>query len=526
MDREEVLSFIKDALKSDIKGTQKYSGNVSRAVFQGFSYGFGDEAEAFVRSVVGDKTYKENLGQIRSEIKKFRKDFPADAVMSEIGGSIPTTFASAVGLAKLGLKSPHIIAMTDGFLYGFGAGEDGVVNRGGQGVLSSTLSGGLSRFLQGISPSKDAQELMKKGVKLTVGQQYGGAIQKVEDAFKNIPFTGQSVTDQQMKGLKTFNNTVINEALTPIGGKIGKNKSMIEAHAEAQKLIGKAYQKAITPDLIIHDANTLLKNFDDEIENLVLTEQAAKNLKKLITNTVKPRIKVGALSGQDLKNVESDLTKLISNKLGKDTTSGQKEVGYGLSQLQIALRKELMEQNPFSANQLKDANAAFRNFVPITNAVNKGLAKDGDFTAFQLLQSIRGADKSARKNLTASGGMPLQDLARAGQNTLGNVMPDSGTTERLLTTTGLLGLPALGSLNVDPLYLTAPIIQRGLYTDLGQELSRKVLNIPNVKPTDIPLIGKYLPEQPLSLMQLISPSAGGMTSREEGLLGTSNYSLY
>ena len=103
MNREEVLGFIKNALKSDIKGTQKYSGNVSRAVFQGFSYGFGDEAEAFVRSVVGEKTYKENLGQIRSEIKKFRKDFPADAVMSEIGGAVPTTFASAVGLAKLGL---------------------------------------------------------------------------------------------------------------------------------------------------------------------------------------------------------------------------------------------------------------------------------------------------------------------------------------------------------------------------------------------------------------------------------------
>jgi hypothetical protein len=525
MNREEVLGFIKNALKTDIKGTQKYSGNVSRAVFQGFSYGFGDEAEAFVRSVVGEKTYKENLGQIRSEIKKFRKDFPADAVMSEIGGAVPTTFASAVGLAKLGLKSPHIIAMTDGFLYGFGAGEDGVRNRASQGTLSSVLSGGLSRFLQGISPSKEAQELMKKGVKLSIGQQYGGAIQKVEDALKNIPFSGQSITNTQMKALKSYNNMLLDEALKPIGGKVNSKGSMIENHNQAQKLIAKAYQEVITPDLLINDANILLKNFDDQIDDLVLSEQATKNLKKLITKVVKPRIKVGVLSGQDLKFVESDLTNLIT-KLSKGS-SGQKEVGFGLSQLQNTLRTELMTQNPFSANQLKDVNTAFRNFVPITNAVNKGLAKDGNFTAFQLLQSIRGADKSARKTSTASGEMPLQDLARAGQKTIGNVMPDSGTTERVLTTTGLLGgYPLLSGGYIDPLYLTAPIIQRGLYTDLGQELSRKVLNIPNVKPTDIPLIGKYLPEQPLSLMQLTTPSAGGMTSREEGLLGTSNYPLY
>ena len=58
MDRNEVIGFIKNALSKELKGSKKYSGNVSRAVFQGFSYGFGDEAEAFVRSVVGDKTYK------------------------------------------------------------------------------------------------------------------------------------------------------------------------------------------------------------------------------------------------------------------------------------------------------------------------------------------------------------------------------------------------------------------------------------------------------------------------------------
>ena len=527
MDRNEVIGFIKNALSKELKGSKKYSGNVSRAVFQGFSYGFGDEAEAFVRSVVGDKTYKENLEQIRSEIKKFRKDFPSDAVMSEIGGSIPTTFASAVGLAKLGLKNPNIIAMTDGFLYGFAAGEGGFRDRATQGGLSSILSGGLSRFLQGVSPSKEAQELIKRDVPLTVGQQYGGAIQKVEDALKNIPFTGQSVTNQQMRALQGFNNAVINEALTPIGIKIAKDKPILEAHREAKNAISKAYSEAITSELLIRDVNTVLKTFDESIDDLVLTEQASKNLKKQIRNIIKPRIKANSLGGQDLKSVESDLTRISTNLLGANTTSGQKEVGFGLGELQNLLRKELMSQNPLAADRLKKVNSAFRSFLPITTAVNKGLAKDGDFTAFQLLQSIRNVDKSARKNVTASGQMPLQDIARAGQKTLGNVMPDSGTTERLLTTGSLLGLPAFATSSYfDPNFLLAPIIQRGLYSDIGQNVAKNVLKLPSVKPTDLPLVGQFLPDQPLSITQLTSPSAGGMTSREDGLLGTQNRPLY
>ena len=52
-----------------------FGRDIGRAALQGFSFGTADEAEAFVRSVVGEKSYSENLEKIRSEIKKLLAQF-------------------------------------------------------------------------------------------------------------------------------------------------------------------------------------------------------------------------------------------------------------------------------------------------------------------------------------------------------------------------------------------------------------------------------------------------------------------
>ena len=46
---------------------------MARAVLQGLSFGTADEAEAALRSLMGDETYAENLSDIRSEIKILQK---------------------------------------------------------------------------------------------------------------------------------------------------------------------------------------------------------------------------------------------------------------------------------------------------------------------------------------------------------------------------------------------------------------------------------------------------------------------
>ena len=48
-----------------------------RQFAQGLSFSSADELEAYLRSIIGDKSYSENLNVIRESLKKFDEDRPA-----------------------------------------------------------------------------------------------------------------------------------------------------------------------------------------------------------------------------------------------------------------------------------------------------------------------------------------------------------------------------------------------------------------------------------------------------------------
>ena len=77
-------------------------GDYARAAVQGATFGFGDEAEAYARSMFGDSTYDQELGQIRGEMKQFEEASPYAAIGTEIVGSL----ATPMGFMKL----PGILA--------------------------------------------------------------------------------------------------------------------------------------------------------------------------------------------------------------------------------------------------------------------------------------------------------------------------------------------------------------------------------------------------------------------------------
>ena len=102
------------------KSPTSYAGNLARAIGQGVTFGFGDELEAGVRSLVGDRSYDEEVADIRKSISEFRETNPVAAYGSEFVGSIPT----GVGLAGLalrgGLKGAAKIGALEGSIYGAG----------------------------------------------------------------------------------------------------------------------------------------------------------------------------------------------------------------------------------------------------------------------------------------------------------------------------------------------------------------------------------------------------------------------
>ena len=72
---------VKPAGKSEKKKSGwdavSFATGVARSIGQGITFGFADEAEANVRSVLGDQTYEEAKKATNAELAKFRGENPS-----------------------------------------------------------------------------------------------------------------------------------------------------------------------------------------------------------------------------------------------------------------------------------------------------------------------------------------------------------------------------------------------------------------------------------------------------------------
>lgn len=99
----------------------EYSGalpNIARALIgQGTMMGWGDEAEAWLRSKIGDDSYEQLLPQIRQEYGKYAEEYPSITVPAEIaGGVLPGIGALAAAPVTAGASLPAAAATLRGAL--------------------------------------------------------------------------------------------------------------------------------------------------------------------------------------------------------------------------------------------------------------------------------------------------------------------------------------------------------------------------------------------------------------------------
>ena len=122
--------------------------NAARTAGQGMSFSTGDEIEAVIRSVIGDKSYSENIDAIRSGIKGFEDENPSASQALFWAGVLPTITVAAPKLAmtllsRFGPKAQaSILGAAGGGLEGFAAGEgveDRIANALSTGVLGGIL---------------------------------------------------------------------------------------------------------------------------------------------------------------------------------------------------------------------------------------------------------------------------------------------------------------------------------------------------------------------------------------------------
>lgn len=133
-----------------------------RNVLQGMSFGTADEAEAAIRSTLGEKTYSENIDLIRSEMKAFKEQYPGQALTQEAVGGIMSPATLLKAPAYIERLSPFVRGSvkggTGGFAYGFGSAEGGLGERTEEGLVSAGvgifIGGPLEKLASSIGNAK------------------------------------------------------------------------------------------------------------------------------------------------------------------------------------------------------------------------------------------------------------------------------------------------------------------------------------------------------------------------------------
>ena len=122
--------------------------NFSRQFAQGLSFSSSDEIEAFMRSVLGDKSYSDNLDQIREELKKFDEENPEASTAAFFTGILPTLAVTApAAIARMGVMAGSAtIGALGGFTEGFLSGE-GARDRTATGITQGALGAVLGSVI-------------------------------------------------------------------------------------------------------------------------------------------------------------------------------------------------------------------------------------------------------------------------------------------------------------------------------------------------------------------------------------------
>ena len=257
---------------------------------------------------------------------------------------------------------------------------------------------------------------------MTPGMIKGGEAKRGEEAAKSKPTSSGPIRAQEQRAVRELNRTWYEAALKPIGQKFTGDNIGHEGVDEVESKISAVYDRylpfargQIDPELVRDLAS--IKAIDPE-------DQAALSAAR---GHILARFKNGAITGDLYKIAESDLTKLATNYRGQ----GKILLADHVDDLNAALRDNIERNSPKGVREkIKDANTSWAIFKRIQSAASRRAGSDGIASAEDFIQAVRKTDKSKDKGAFARGDALMQDLARHGKKVLGNVVSDSGTTER------------------------------------------------------------------------------------------------
>lgn len=335
-------------------------------------------------------------------------------------------------------------------------------------------AGGLARVVSPkASTNPSIKLLQQEGVQPTIGQTLGGRMNALEERLQSAPIVGDAITMARNRAVDQFNRAALDRVTSPIGVKvtaIGR-----EGVSQAKNALKQAYDDVL-PKLSFTADSQFSQDFA-RIQGMVsagLPDAERKAFENIIQRQVVGKMTAaGKMSGESFKQVESELSRLAKGYLG-DASFDKRQIGSAISEVLSSMRGSLQRTNPQHASQLAKINQGYANFARVRDAAGRIGSEDGVFSPAQLSSAVRAADKSVGKGSFATGNAMMQDLADAGKSTLGQKVPNSFTTDRLL----LSGL-GLGSGFVNPAIPAGLLGGAGLYTPAAQSALRFLLTARN-----------------------------------------------
>lgn len=494
-------------------------------------------------SQVPEGGYEQQLREDEQDYQRRRGDRAGKFDTARLVGNVvsPANLVAASRATQLGLRGAQ--------LAGLGTGLGG---RMAAGAVSGAASGALSAPVQDtehfwsekgkqaglgagfgaavpvagaigsriISPrastNPQVQELVERGVRPTIGQTLGGLPNRVEQKATAIPVVGDMIGRARNRAQEQFNTAVLDDVLEPLR-QAGVQTPAVRgaghgAVDDVHQAVSRAYDQArqqighIRVDQQFHqDLAALRRAAVSPTPGTGLDPAMQRRFAQLLQDKVQSRLRNGVMTADTYKQVDSELGSIAREFMGKKLPS-QQQYGQAVRQLQELLNQQGYRSNP-QAQALKDAaDNAFARLVRVEDAAKAAGLQSGQFTPGRLLQAVRKADPSRRGADFARGQAFGQDLARAGQDVLGNTVPDSGTAGRLAW--GVAAMGGAGALS--PWALGGLLGAAGMYTGPMQNLMRGAVT---ARPAVAPRLAGAL-EQAAPYLAAPAGLVGGLQAAE------------
>jgi hypothetical protein len=351
-----------------------------------------------------------------------------------LGASLASRIAMGAGG---GAATAAMNPVTDGDYWG-NKGQQ-IATGAAFGGAVPVVSGAVSRFISPNASTNPALELLKnEGVRPTIGQTLGGRWNALEEKAQSIPIMGDAIANARRSTIDQFDQAAINRAAGKVGVNI--NESGQNGVRRAGDALSQAYDDALSQIKVVKFDGQFAQDLN-QLKGMAqsLTPDMRDKFNKKVSDVLAGRMSGnGSMLGETYKKVDSEIGGLAA-KFGKSSVASESELGDAFSQLQNLLKQQAMRTNPQAADALKAADAGWANLVRVEGAAKAGKNADGMFTPAQLNSAIQQADGSVRGRSMARGTALMQDLANAGQNVIGNKVPNSFTTDRALIAGGGIG---------------------------------------------------------------------------------------